>query len=454
MRLATSCGYPPNYFDRMDQDNDEEVEIERNDVRDLIRAICGCEGDVEKGKTSVPMDVSMGILNQIIQSCAQACNTGTLLPPETAVHALSALAKPVNVLADAYAHGYRCEGIFDTLIVPIRALGSIHKSVIAAIETRTMFKEVFPVSRLANLASASYSPILSAMCKLETSSSNTDCTLSKTARDTVDASAHSAALSIVHIPELTSESTLNHSCPYDIRGAMRGPGGEDHVGCLTLSRLASESDELARDMVKSSPSLALELCKLHEMLKSIENERGPGVSHGTGVTPKSRRILVQTICRLVLLDPITDQEAWTVLRNLFSSLVISIAELASSPTEIDANGMYRICEGVLDLAAFSPSLISEIFNDVGDENSTIRQQFLHGVIQTCRHGYSRHSVGVPAPDDVTIQVRVQRTFTHGHCYIRPFLSLSPLCFAVESSSRGTGFVSASFCFSRFVKHST
>lgn len=404
MRLATSCGYPSDYFDQLDQDNDEEIEVERNDVRDLIREVCGCEGDVAKGKTSAPMDVSMEILNQIMQSCSQACDTS--LPPETAVHALSALAKPINVLADAYTNGYRCEGISETLLIPIRALGSIQRSVIAAFETMSV-KEVFPVSRLSNLATAAFSPAISAMCRLETASDEVNYALSKAAFDTVGASVHAAALSIVHIPELTAESTLNNGSPYDIRGAMRGPGGEDHVGCLALSRLAFESDELASAMVKSSPSLALELCRLHNKLKSVENERGPGVSHGTGVAPKSRRILIQTICQIVMLDCNSDQEALAVLHNLFYSLVHSIAKLSSSPTTVNAEGIYRICEGVLDLSAFSPSLISEIFENVGGEYSVARQQFLHGVVQTCRHGYSRLPSGSSVQDEVTIQVRVQ-----------------------------------------------
>ena len=278
MRLATSCGYPSDYFDRLDHDNDEEMEVERNDVRDLIRAVCGCE---DTGN-SVPMDVSMRILDQIVQSCAEACDVSSVLPPETAVHALSALAKPLNILSGAYGRGYRCERISEILAMPIHALKSIHRSTIVAFETMP-YRKLFPVSRLANLATASYAPALSAMCKLETFSAS-DRALSKAAREMVAVAVHSAALSIMHIPELIGQSTLDHT-QYDIRGAMRGPGGEDHVGCLALMRLAFESDEVARAMLASNdnnmgPSLSFELCKLHEKLKSIENERGPGVFYG------------------------------------------------------------------------------------------------------------------------------------------------------------------------------
>ena len=300
MRLATSCGYPSDYFDDMAQDNDEEMEVERNDVRDMIRAVCGCQGDIARENTSIPMDVSMQILEKIVCSCGQACDTGTVLPPETAVHALSALAKPVNTLADAYSKGYRCDGISETLLIPVRSLQTIHQNVIAALGTFPL-KHVFAVSRLSNLATAAFAPTLSALCMLDTGLSDMNRSMARAACDAVEISIHAAALSIVHIPELAAASTLDHT-QYDIRGAMRSPGGEDHVGILTLSRLANESDELARTMVMAHPSLSLELCKLHEKLKSIEVDRGPGIIHGSGVAPKSRRILCQTICRIALLE--------------------------------------------------------------------------------------------------------------------------------------------------------
>ena len=39
MALATSCGYPANYFEDLSVDNDEELENERNDVRDVLRSV-------------------------------------------------------------------------------------------------------------------------------------------------------------------------------------------------------------------------------------------------------------------------------------------------------------------------------------------------------------------------------------------------------------------------------
>jgi hypothetical protein len=158
-------------------------------------------------------------------------------------------------------------------------------------------------------------------------------------------------------------------------------------------------------MVDLSPSLGLELCKLHKELKAIENERPLGVSHGKGVTAKSRRILVNTICRIVHMDSGPgQQEASEVLHDLFYSLIVSTAEL-SNPGDVER--MYRITENVLDLSAFSPSLISEIFDDIDSEHRTARDQFLSGVVTMCRYGYSF----AVHDDDVVIQVCLLKRMT-------------------------------------------
>jgi hypothetical protein len=414
MRLATSCAYPSDYFDFLDQDNDEEIEMDRNEVRDLMRAISGADNLQSNGDDTnmgLPMDVSMRMLDKMVQSCANACAANPSIPPETAVHALSALAKPMNVLAEAYAKGCRHEGLSETLMLAIQALGNLHKSLVVAFGTPSI-KGLFPVSRLANLATASYAPFLSAMCKLSERPGHCNLGLLQSVSETVDAAVHSAALAILHIPELAAESTLGHT-QYDIRGAMRGPGGEDHVGCLALTRLAFESDTLARAMIaahdSSGPFLPLELYKLHDKLKSIEDERGPGVFHGTGIAPKSRRLLLQTLCRIVLLhlgdstSSVGIKNALSALNELFWSLISSVAALTTPPTGIDANRMYRIVEAVLDLTAFSPEMVCSIFDDSrSDETQSVRRQFLHGLFGAGQLGYARISATFP-PDDLVIQ---------------------------------------------------
>jgi len=89
------------------------------------------------------------------------------------------------------------------------------------------------------MAIASFSPFLSDIC---TSYKHEDRQLF---HETLALSVFFSLLCLVHIPELATESRLGE-VPYDIRGAMRGPGGEDHVACLVLMRLTKESNELGK----------------------------------------------------------------------------------------------------------------------------------------------------------------------------------------------------------------
>jgi hypothetical protein len=104
LSLAASCGYPLGYFDRLSNDNDEELEIERNDVREVARSVCNLDRncDVRIWDNASP---SMLILERIIGACNTAIREAASfghLPPETAVHILSALAKPLNKLGEFY----------------------------------------------------------------------------------------------------------------------------------------------------------------------------------------------------------------------------------------------------------------------------------------------------------------------------------------------------------------
>ena len=103
MRLATSCGYPSNYFHgNMTLDNEEEMEVDRNDVRDVLRAVSGGEDSY----SGPPRSASLRVLDGLVRTCVDSIlnqQDEHGLPHETAVHALSALAKPLNILAEAYA---------------------------------------------------------------------------------------------------------------------------------------------------------------------------------------------------------------------------------------------------------------------------------------------------------------------------------------------------------------
>ena len=84
----------------------------------------------------------------------------------------------------------------------------------------------------------------------------------------------------------------------------------------------------------------------------------------------------------------------------------SIAESTATPSAIDGERMYRICEGVLDLAAFAPSMVSSIFDSNIDEITSLRTRFLEGVIRTCQLGYSGTLTGT-AQNEAIVQVRIK-----------------------------------------------
>ena len=294
MVLATECKYPPGYFSDLTDDNDEELEIERNDVRDIIRTVSGSDD-------STPNGASLLILENILRACADACAVGdALLPPETAVHTFSSLAKPLNKVASLLSSNQTNTMYQNLLIGALRTLGDICETTIRAFQANISRNVIFPVSRLICLASAAFAP---SMRYIAAVSGPVDDALKQTFLRALRGIVQAMAISLSTIPELAANSTLD-STQYDIRGAMRGPGGEDHVGCIALFRLAHESTELCNLMTitydgeEASSKLLLDLCALHEQLKQDELARGPEVDYGRGVTPKTRRILLQTISRI------------------------------------------------------------------------------------------------------------------------------------------------------------
>jgi hypothetical protein len=68
LSLATSCGYPPTYFDHLSANNDAEIEIERNDVRDVARTICS----LDKNDCVIDTSTSILILERLIGACSTA----------------------------------------------------------------------------------------------------------------------------------------------------------------------------------------------------------------------------------------------------------------------------------------------------------------------------------------------------------------------------------------------
>lgn len=195
---------------------------------------------------------------------------------------------------------------------------------------------------------------------------------------------------------------------YDVRGTMRGPGGEDHVGCLALKRLVEETDHLAEFIMTPrgglGPPILMEIGKIHDEMKAIENSRGPGVFHGKGILPRSRRIIIGVISRLSMIDVCQSmQSVQSMLVEKFFSPVTAIATSREAAIAGDPERVYRICEAAFDLASFSSEIVSGLFApSEEDEAGRVRIDCLHTLVETGISGYKRISTSSP-PDNYCIQ---------------------------------------------------
>lgn len=280
------------------------------------------------------------------------------------------------------------------LLLASRVLQLANEDIITAFSHSFPAVDVLPRSRVANIATASLAPMLAALSeRTETHQLIMKC---------LDVSVQAAATSILSLPELAAQSTLAGH-PYDIRGTMRGPGGEDHVGCLTLMRLVFESDDLARLVVHSSTQIIERLCHIHKELKLIEIGRGQGVMHGRGVTPKSRRILLNVLCHIELLAG-GQAGASEMLHNLFRS-AITTASSFRSHSPLNEQQYYEICEAVFDLGAFSPIIVRSLFKtEVDADNCVEETSCLEVLTNACLQGYERsNNLTETEPDGATTQ---------------------------------------------------
>lgn len=179
---------------------------------------------------------------------------------------------------------------------------------------------------------------------------------------------------------------------------MRGPGGEDHVGCIALSRLATEGDCMAEYVISVMIPYVPRLCSLLQEFQRLENERGRDCHHGDhGVTSQSRRILVNVLCQLEL-KSVGKLGAHSLLQNHFDSTMNTI--ITSKEHELNENTLYHIVQSTFDLASFTPEIIQSLF--VFNESSQQREICLGTITTVCVHGYNYfHTMN----DESIIQVR-------------------------------------------------
>lgn len=362
MGLASQCGYPAGYFDDFGRNSDEDLESERNDIRDLLRTVAGIAPSLSEKPASIVVPVT--ILLRLVHACSQPIQeaaASNVLFPEPALHAFSALAKPINSVASLWVQSAANRTVGDSLDdslddsinailnLSFQIMLSAGRFVIQAFSVVSQ-NEILPPSRLYNLAVASLAPMLSTLASVST--------MEPTVKGLVEIGIEAAAISLLRLPELSGPSSLR-STRFDIRGAMRSPGGEDHVGVLALMRLSSESDLLSHVFVAAKDSVVLDLCTVYEELKKMEDKRGPGVFYGIGVLPKSRRILLGIICNLEITSA-GSAGASGALTSLFNNSVDSIVNIGENQ-HFNAENLFRVSESAFDIAAFSQTTVNSLF---------------------------------------------------------------------------------------------
>jgi hypothetical protein len=404
MNLATKCQYPQGYFDDLRVNNDEDLEMERNDVRDVLRGLTSsCDG----GQSSVGGKVTYLVLLRLLETCShpiqEAAIGGESLFPESALHAFSALARPLHSMALNYSKS-QLESLEKVLKQSLDVMTAAGRCIIQGFSLPSQ-NDILPMSRLYGLATASFSPMLSTLSLIPK--------FENLVLGVLELCIQSAILSLVHLPELTAPSTLRSS-RFDIRGAMRSPGGEDHVGALALMRLATESQALTCMFLRTKTSVVIDLCRLYQQLKQMENERGRGILHGKGVLSKSRRILLGVICHLEVTTGGTSG-ASELLKELFESCVTSIASLNDqvASSQLTADIFFNLCENVFDLAAFSSNMVNTLFNFQANDSICIQATCLNVLEATGVCGYQAlHDQSKFTPDSL---VQVSYNFLGSPC---------------------------------------
>lgn len=354
MKLASACSYPTDYFVDLRAESNEELEIHRNEIRDLLRALTGGEGD--EG-SHLPV-ASMHLLHRVTFLLREEIQQQSLqVPSEAFVHTFSALAKPLGRLARDWLRN-QDEPSKHSLMQALEVLSTSFQRTMSLFEEESPnVQVVLPLSRTLNIAVASLAPMLGTLASSNVYHSAVASILPLAIRLSL--------VTLRTLPELATSENL----PYEIRGTMRGPGGEDHVGSLSLMRLTSENESLTFLLLQSLGPDIQELCAAHESLKAMEQCRDE-TSLTPRTTPKSRRILLGVLCQLEIASR-GQAGASAMLSSLVHSAVASIVSVDTN-NNLSEQSFFLLCETAHDLAILAPFL-SVSFFDHGENKSCLER---------------------------------------------------------------------------------
>ena len=401
--LSEKCAYPCGYFENLAANNVEDLEVERNDVRDLLRAVCGFD--------HAETYISLTILDRIVQYFHESLSSHSSqsgLPSETIIHGLSAVAKPLQRLAkmidDGLAKIPHAEKIFTSSLDIIKLFS---EKFLFAISSGSHITNVLPIGRLICITLASFAPFFGKMVR---STHILPENLTIKLQEAVGYSILAVAASIKTIPELCAVSTLENT-RYDIRGTMRPPGGEDHCGCIAFTRILKEGGCLGQMCLEYAAqasnsnvtSVYAELANIYVDLHRSETERPPGQIYGQGVAPKSRRMYLTALSNIGLnvmhAHPLTTELISSELRALIQKPIDVITSCNQRSDLADAEKMFMLCEASFDLAAFPSDFCKELFSA-----ESFGIQATEILVGACVSVYDR--ISTEEPSELIVQVSI------------------------------------------------
>ena len=133
-------------------------------------------------------------------------------------------------------------------------------------------------------------------------------------------------------------------------------------------------------MVTYGETIFLDLSTLYRQLKNIEVNRGVGVDYGIGVCPVSRRIILKVISHLSLIKMNNTNEVQAILQELLQVPLNEIVSFSSDAT-LSAEKLYVLCEASFDLSFYSPSLVTNLFNNNSNDLAVIFDCIIAGYSQ-------------------------------------------------------------------------